>query len=57
MSVVSRLKSPLGDWPKSLDKLVQTVLSAPGANHAARADLAVAFINQQVEREQQKEVV
>lgn len=52
MSIASRLKDPLGDWPKSLDKLVQTVLSAPGANHAARAELAVAFINQQVERDQ-----
>ena len=57
MSIASRLKTPLGDWPKSLDKLVQTVLSASGAEHTSRANLAVAFIKDHVEREQQKGLV
>lgn len=57
MSIASRLKTPLGDWPKSLDKLVQTVLSASGAEHTSRANLAVAFIKDHVEREQKKWLV
>lgn len=32
MSIESRLKKPLGDWPKTLDKQIQTVLATPSDN-------------------------
>lgn len=52
MSIENRLKKPLGDWPKTLDKQIQTVLATPSASPAARAEVAIGLIRDRIEKEQ-----